>query len=104
MRSSGLTAADWQVVNEYISVLQPLKEATKRLEGRGKSGRFGAIYEVIPVFEYLLDAFEEHVRPFEDVDYEQYDAPKDHLERSRDQVRATLHLAYQMRYSVYQNC
>jgi hypothetical protein len=60
-------------------VLQPLKEATKRLEGRSKSGRFSAIYEVIPVFEYLLDAFKEHVRPFEDVDYEQYDAPEDHL-------------------------
>jgi hypothetical protein len=66
-------------VNEYISVLQPLKEATQRLEGSGKSGRFGAIYEVIPVFECLLDAFEEHVRLFEDVDYEQYDAPEDHL-------------------------
>jgi hypothetical protein len=79
MRSSRLTAADWQVVNEYISVLQPLKEATKRLKGRGKSSRFGAIYKVSLVFEYLLDAFEEHVQPFEDVNYEQYNAPEDHL-------------------------
>jgi hypothetical protein len=59
--------------------LQPLKEATKRLEGRGKSGRFSAIYEVIPVFEYLLDGFEEHVRPFKNVNYKQYNAPEDHL-------------------------
>jgi hypothetical protein len=49
MRSGGLTAADWQVVNKYILVLQPLKKATKLLEGCGKSGRFGAIYKVIPV-------------------------------------------------------
>ncbi|KAA8613238.1 hypothetical protein PtrV1_12146, partial [Pyrenophora tritici-repentis] len=35
-------------------MLEPLKEATKRLEARGKAGRFGAIYEVIPVFEAVL--------------------------------------------------
>jgi hypothetical protein len=35
-------------------VLEPLKEATKRLEARGKAGRFGAIYEVIPFFEAVL--------------------------------------------------
>jgi hypothetical protein len=79
MRSGGLNAADWAVITEYIAVLQPLKFATKRLEGRGKGGRFGAIYEIIPVFEYLLARFEELVLPFEDVDYEQLDAPEDHL-------------------------
>jgi hypothetical protein len=35
MRSDGLRAADWQVVTEYIDVLKPLKECTKRLKGRG---------------------------------------------------------------------
>ncbi|KAG9377839.1 Dimer-Tnp-hAT domain containing protein [Pyrenophora tritici-repentis] len=54
MRSNGLTADDWAVITQYISVLEPLKEATKRLEARGKAGRFGAIYEVIPVFEAVL--------------------------------------------------
>jgi hypothetical protein len=33
MRSGGLTAADWQTVNEYLTKLQPLKLAPKRLEG-----------------------------------------------------------------------
>jgi hypothetical protein len=47
MRSTGLVAADWAVVTEYIKVLKPLKEATKRLEARGKQGKHGAIYEVI---------------------------------------------------------
>lgn len=79
MRSGGLTAHDWAVINEYIDVLQPLKEATKRLEGRGNSGRFGAIYEVLPVFEYLLHEFEQRSRPYEVVDYELPGAPEDHV-------------------------
>jgi hypothetical protein len=54
MRSNGLTADDWAVITQYISVLEPLKAATERLEARGKVGRFGAIYEVIPVFKALL--------------------------------------------------
>lgn len=57
MRSGGLTAHDWAVITEYIEILQPLKAATKRFEGRGKCGRFGAIYEVLPIFEYLLREF-----------------------------------------------
>jgi hypothetical protein len=79
MRSDGLTTADWQVIVDYLQVLKPLKLACERLEGRGKSGRFGAIYEVIPVFEYLLNTYEELVTAYEDVDYEACDAPEDHL-------------------------
>ena len=79
MRSGGLTANDWAVVNNYIEVLQPLKSAIKRLEGRGTSGRFGAIYEVLPVFEYLLREFEQRYKPYELVDYEATSAPEDHL-------------------------
>jgi hypothetical protein len=37
MRSDGLTAADEALIMEYIDVLKPLKSATKRLEGSGKS-------------------------------------------------------------------
>jgi hypothetical protein len=80
MRSDGLTAADWAVVTEYIDVLKPLKSATKRLEGRGKSGRFGAIAEIIPVFEYILSYYEQRVKVYESVDYNAHDeAPEDHL-------------------------
>jgi hypothetical protein len=79
MRSDGLTASDWAVINEYIQVLQPLKEATKRLEGRGKSGRFGAIYEVIPVFEAVLSVYEQLLKPYDNVDHDGADAPEDHL-------------------------
>jgi hypothetical protein len=56
MRSTGLTAADWAVITEYQDCFEPLRLAIERLEGRGKSGNFGAIYEVIPVFDYVLSA------------------------------------------------
>jgi hypothetical protein len=79
MRSGGLSAHDWQVIADYVQVLQPLKMATKRLEGRGKAGRFGAIYEVIPVFEYLLESLKERIRGFDCVDFEQPNAPEDHF-------------------------
>jgi hypothetical protein len=51
MRSDGLTAANWAVVTKYLDVLKPLKSATKRLKGRGKSRRFSAIAKIIAVFE-----------------------------------------------------
>ncbi|KAI2478043.1 Dimer-Tnp-hAT domain containing protein [Pyrenophora tritici-repentis] len=71
--------SDWQVITKYIRVLRPLKEATLRLEGRGKAGRFRAIYEVIPVFEYLLNEYEARVKSYKHVDYEAANAPEDHL-------------------------
>jgi hypothetical protein len=87
MRSDGLTATDWAVVTEYIDVLKPLKSATKRLEGRGRDadgrvggGRYGAIAEVIPVFEYILTYYEQRVKAYESVDYNAHnEAPEDHL-------------------------
>jgi hypothetical protein len=45
-----------------------LKEATKRLEGRGDSERFGAIYEVYSTVEYLLSQFKQLVESFSGVD------------------------------------
>jgi hypothetical protein len=58
MRSDGLSAADWQVVTEYIDVLSPLKECTNRLEGRSRQGKYSSIAEIILVFEYLLSVLE----------------------------------------------
>jgi hypothetical protein len=79
MRSTGLTAADWAVITEYQDCLEPLKLAIERLKGRGKAGNFGAIYEVIPVFEYVLGALEARTRPYEQVNFNPSDAPEDHL-------------------------
>ena len=79
MLTSLLTAADWAVITEYQDCLNPLKLATERLEGRGKAGKFGAIYEIISVFEYVLSALEARTRPYEQVDFNYTDAPEDHL-------------------------
>jgi hypothetical protein len=80
MRSGGLVADDWAVITQYIDALKPLKHATKRLEGRGKSGRFGAIYKIIPVFEYLLGLLETIATPYEAVNFNaSTNAPKDYL-------------------------
>lgn len=68
------------MITEYIDLLRPLQHATERLEGRGKSGKFGAIYEVIPVFGYLLAELETRCRQYDDVDFNAHaEAPEDHL-------------------------
>jgi hypothetical protein len=60
--------------------LKPLKTATKRLEGRGKSGSFGAIAEIIPIFKYLLTYYEQRVNAYEAVNYNKYDkSPEDYV-------------------------
>jgi hypothetical protein len=80
MRSNGLTSADWAVVTDYIAVLKPLKAPTKRLEGRGASGAYGAVAEVIPVFEYILKEYEDQVAPYTAVDYNTHnEAPEDYI-------------------------
>ena len=50
-------------------MLKPLKEAIKRLKARGKQGSFGAIYKVIPVFEYVIRAYEAILRTYNNVDF-----------------------------------
>jgi hypothetical protein len=73
-------AFHWQVITEYIDVLKPLKAATKRLEGRGKSSAFGAVAEIIPVFEYLLGVYENRLQSYDDVIHDEHDeSPEDHL-------------------------
>jgi hypothetical protein len=79
MRSDGLRAADWAVITEYIEALRPLKEATDSLQARGKTGGFGAIYEVVPQFEAILKLYETVIEQYEDVDFSHNGAPEDHL-------------------------
>lgn len=54
-----MSAEDWSVIAEYLAILKPLKVATKRLEGRPKDGKFGAIWEVLLTMEWLLKHLEE---------------------------------------------
>lgn len=47
---------------------------------RGESGRFGAIAEIIPVFEYILNYYEQRVLTYKAVNYNAHEeAPEDHL-------------------------
>lgn len=68
------------MITEYLDVLRPLKFATKRLKGRGKGGYYSVIYEVIPVYEYILGYYEQRAAPYADVVYDEHtEAPEDHL-------------------------
>jgi hypothetical protein len=61
-------------------VLKPLKSATKRLEGRGKSGRFSAIAKIILVFEYILLYYKQRIKAYKLVDYNAHNkAPEDYF-------------------------
>jgi hypothetical protein len=79
VREKGLSGRDWATINEYIKLLEPFAEATRLLEGRGKHGRHGAIWEVLITFEWLLDQLEALKDRLREVDYNNPDAPEDHL-------------------------
>ena len=85
------------MITEYVDILKPLKVATERLEGRGKNqfrlnGRFGSIYEGIPTLEQLFNTFEERLLPYTSVEFEQPDAPEDHMATNLPVTLAKLRL------------
>lgn len=43
IEEEGLTAKDWATIAEYQQILQPFKEATIYIEGRGVASTSGAI-------------------------------------------------------------
>ncbi|CAE7034396.1 hypothetical protein PTTW11_05423 [Pyrenophora teres f. teres] len=79
IREGGLSGKDWATITEYIRLLKPFAEATRLLEGRGRHGRYGAIWEVLVTFEWLLDQLEALKDRLKDVNYKDLDAPKDYL-------------------------
>ena len=62
-----------------MAILQPLKFATDRLQDRCKCCRFGALYEVTPVFESVISELDARLQSYELVNYELCEAPKDHI-------------------------
>ena len=54
-----LDSYNWDVIINYINILLPICEATKLLKARGKLGLHRAIWEVIPIFNWLLKLFKE---------------------------------------------
>ena len=51
-----LSADDWHTLTQYHRILKPLKEATMQLQGQ--VGRHGHIWEVLPIFQQLLEHLE----------------------------------------------
>ena len=60
-----LDADDWSVISQYVALLRPLKIATMQLQGRvstsaiGDRAVKGAIWQVLPMFEVMMQSFEE---------------------------------------------
>jgi len=46
-----------KTLQEYKNILEPIWISTMKLEGDALKGRNGAIWEVLPVFEYILAGF-----------------------------------------------
>ena len=40
---SGLNVYNWSIINKYMEILSPLKEAISLVEGRGKASKHGVI-------------------------------------------------------------
>ena len=55
--NDNLSSDDWFVLTEYKRILEPIWEATMMLEGDAVNGRNGAIWEVLPVYEFILEQF-----------------------------------------------
>ena len=79
IKEGGLEAKDWATISEYTNLLRPFKEATVCLEGRGVAGTSGAIWEVLPTFYYLVEQLHRTLERLENVDFEDPDAPEDHV-------------------------
>lgn len=79
IEEGGLSGKDWLVVGEYVQLLLPFKEATSLLEGRGKAGTSGAIWEVLPTFDWLVNRMEDQKERLKNAKLEDPDGPEDHV-------------------------
>lgn len=54
-----LTIDDWRELRRFAELLKPFEKTTLRLEGvankAGKEGSYGAVWEVIPAFDYCFE-------------------------------------------------
>ncbi|KAJ4392781.1 hypothetical protein N0V91_011264 [Didymella pomorum] len=90
--------AEWRRLGP-LGVFLDVINHIKRLEGRRSkqqrlNGRFSAIYKVIPTFKQLIAAFEDQLVMWEKVDFEQLEAPEDHMAINLRAAVAKLKLYY----------
>jgi hypothetical protein len=60
-----LLPEDWDILRRLEAYLEPFKRATKQLEGHAADGHHRAIWEALPIMEYLLKHLEtlKHTMP-----------------------------------------
>jgi hypothetical protein len=68
INDDALSNEDRHILIEYKVTIEPLWEATMRLEGEALEGRNGALWEALPMFEYILDCFYELYFKYQDDD------------------------------------
>lgn len=49
-----LSVEDWRTLTELHDIFKPFRKATLLLEGRGRTGLYGAAWEVLPTIHHLL--------------------------------------------------
>jgi hypothetical protein len=49
-----LDAKDWEELEHFKELLKPFERVTKRTEGNAITGSNGALWEVIPIIDYLF--------------------------------------------------
>lgn len=55
-----LNAKDWEELEHFKELLKPFEKATKRVEGNAITGSNGALWEVIPIMDYLFNILQKH--------------------------------------------
>jgi hypothetical protein len=55
-----LDAKDWEELEHFKELLKPFERVTKRTEGNAITGSNGALWEVIPIIDYLFTILQKH--------------------------------------------
>src|SRR5437667_3728777 len=53
-----LTSDDWDILTHMLALLKPFKQQTLRLEGDAREGSKGAVWEILPAMDILLEHLE----------------------------------------------
>jgi hypothetical protein len=60
LRRDMLDAQDWSELEHFEQLLKPFNKATRRAEGNAITGSHGALWEVIPIMDYLFITLKKH--------------------------------------------
>lgn len=63
LQNDTLSDDDWEHLTQVAKALRPFYDATQRMQGAGREGHHGSIWEAIPALEGLLAAMESGLPP-----------------------------------------